>query len=46
MPFTVQLDVDAAAESTLGALADALAGIPGLATVRQLGDVHHISLAI
>lgn len=46
MPFTVQLDVDAAAEATLGALAESLAGIPGLATVRQLGDVHHISLAI
>src|SRR5271169_2821685 len=46
MPFTVQLDLDAEAEATLGALAEALAGIPGLATVRQLGDVHHISLAI
>jgi len=46
MPFTVQLDVDAEAEATLGALAETLAGIPGLATVRQLGDVHHISLAI
>ncbi len=46
MPFTVQLDVDAEAEATLGALAESLAGIPGLATVRQLGDVHHISLAI
>jgi len=46
MPFTVQLDLDAKAEATLGTLAETLAGIPGLATVRQLGDVHHISLAI
>ena len=46
MPFTVQLDLDAAADATLGTLAEKLAGIPGLATVRQLGDVHHISLAI
>ncbi len=46
MPFTVQLDLDAEAEARLGALAETLAGIPGLATVRQLGDVHHISLAI
>jgi 2'-5' RNA ligase len=46
MPFTVQLDLDSAAEASLAALAEALAGIPGLATIRQLGDVHHISLAI
>jgi 2'-5' RNA ligase len=46
MPFTVQLDLDAEAEATLGALAEMLAAIPGLATVSQLGDVHHISLAI
>jgi 2'-5' RNA ligase len=46
MPFTVQLDLHAEAEATLGALAETLAGIQGLATVRQLGDVHHISLAI
>jgi 2'-5' RNA ligase len=46
MPFTVQLDLDAEAEASLGAVAEAPAGIPGLATVRQLGDVHHISLAI
>jgi 2'-5' RNA ligase len=46
MPYTVQLDLDADAEAKLGALACALSGIPGLATVRQLGDVHHISLAI
>jgi 2'-5' RNA ligase len=45
MPFTVQLDLDAKAEATLLGLAEALAG-PGLATIRQLGDVHHISLAI
>jgi 2'-5' RNA ligase len=46
MPFTVQLDLDAEAEATFGALAETLAGIQGLATVRQLGDMHHISLAI
>jgi hypothetical protein len=46
MPFTRQLDLDAEAEATLGALSETLAGIPGLATVRKLGDVHHISLAI
>jgi len=46
MPFTVQLDLDPDAQATLGALAEALSSIPGLATVRQLGDVHHISLAI
>jgi len=46
MPVTVQLDLDAGAEATLGALAEVLSGIPGLTTVRQLGDVHHISMAI
>jgi hypothetical protein len=46
MPFTVQLDLDAEAEATLGTLAETLAGIPGLTTVRQLGDVRHGSLAI
>ena len=45
MPFTGQLDLDAEAEATLGALSETLAGIPGLATVRKLGDAHHISLA-
>ena len=46
MPVTVQLDLDAGAEATLGALAEVLSGIPGLTTVRQLGDVHHLSMAI
>jgi 2'-5' RNA ligase len=46
MPFTVQLDLDPVAEILLGRLAEALTGIDGLVTVRQLGDVHHISLAI
>jgi 2'-5' RNA ligase superfamily len=46
MPFTVQLDLNAAAAAALSELSEALSGIPGLATVPQLGDVHHISLAI
>lgn len=46
MPFTVQLDLDAEAEAKLGKLTRTLSGIPGLATVPELGDVHHISLAI
>src|SRR5208337_1904990 len=46
MPVTVQLDLDEGSEASLAELAEALSGIPGLATIRQLGDVHHISLAI
>jgi 2'-5' RNA ligase len=46
MPFTLQLDLDADTEAKLGELAQALSGIPGLVTVRQLGAAHHISLAI
>lgn len=46
MPFTVQLDLDAEVEAKLGKLVRALSGIPGLPTVSELGDAHHISLAI
>jgi len=46
MPFSVQLDVDADTEATLGALADRLAPLSGLKTVRQIGVVHHLSLGV
>jgi 2'-5' RNA ligase len=46
MPFTVQLDLDAATEAGLCELADRLGAISDLETVRQLGDVHHVSLAV
>jgi 2'-5' RNA ligase len=46
MPFSVQLDVDADTEAILGALADRLAPLSGLKTVRQIGVVHHLSLGV
>src|SRR5215471_16109387 len=46
MPFTVQLDLDAHAEAALGAVADRVAKISDLETMRQLGDVHHMSLGV
>jgi 2'-5' RNA ligase len=46
MPFTVQLDLDAETEAALCDLADRLAATPGLETVRQIGDVHHMSLGV
>jgi 2'-5' RNA ligase len=46
MPFTVQLDLDPATEAGLCELADRLGAISDLETVRQLGDVHHLSLAV
>jgi hypothetical protein len=46
MPFTVQLDLDAHTEAALGALADRVAKISDLETVRQIGDVHHLSLGV
>jgi 2'-5' RNA ligase len=46
MPFTVQLDVDATTNAALDGLAERLDAIPGLATIRRLGDVHHVSLCV
>jgi hypothetical protein len=46
MPFTVQLDLDARTEAALGAVADRMARISDLETVRQIGDVHHMSLGV
>jgi 2'-5' RNA ligase len=46
MPFTVQLDLDARTQSALTALAARIDTIPGLETVGQIGDVHHLSLAV
>jgi hypothetical protein len=46
MPFAAQLDLDAGTEATLCALAGQLAAIPGLETVHQIGDVHHLSLGV
>ena len=47
MAFTVQLDLDASNEAEIAAIADRLARIdPNLETVRQIGDVHHVSLGV
>jgi 2'-5' RNA ligase len=46
MPFAVQLDLDAATNSRLNEIAEKLGRTPGLSTVNQLGDVHHISLGV
>jgi 2'-5' RNA ligase len=46
MPFTAQLDLDAAANAQLNEIAERLEEIAGLQTVRQIGDVHHISLGV
>jgi hypothetical protein len=46
MPFTVQLDLDAHIQAVLGAVAEWLARISDLETVRQIGDVHHMSLGV
>jgi 2'-5' RNA ligase len=46
MPFTIQLDLDDHTEAIMAALADRLARVPGLETVRQIGDVHHLSLGV
>ena len=47
MAFTVQLDLDASTEAEIAAIADRLArAAPDLETVRQIGDVHHVSLGV
>ena len=46
MPYAVQLNLDAGTNAALGALADFLDRVPGIETVRSLGDVHHLSLAV
>ena len=46
MPFTVQLDLDSAANAALDGLAERLEALPGLTTIRRLGDVHHLSLSV
>ncbi len=46
MPYTVQLDLDAGTNAALEALAHFLGRVPGIETVRDIGDVHHLSLAI
>jgi 2'-5' RNA ligase len=46
MPFTVQLDLDSAANAALDGLAERLETLTGLATIRRLGDVHHLSLSV
>ena len=45
MPLTVQLDIDAQTDAALGALAGRLAR-RDRETVRELGDVHHVSLGV
>jgi 2'-5' RNA ligase len=45
--FTVQLDLDAGTDAEIAAIADRLARVvPDLETVRQIGDVHHVSLGV
>lgn len=46
MPYVVQLDLDAGTNAALGALAHFLGRVPGIETVRDIGDSHHLSLAI
>jgi len=46
MPFTIQLDLDEHTEAIIAAVADRLMTVPGLETVRQIGDVHHLSLGV
>jgi 2'-5' RNA ligase len=46
MPYGVQLDLDAHGQGAHNALADRLASVRDLELVRQIGDVHHLSLAI
>jgi 2'-5' RNA ligase len=46
MPFTVQLDLDARTQTALAALAVGIERISGLETMRYIGDVHHLSLAV
>jgi 2'-5' RNA ligase len=46
MPFTVQLDLDARTQAALADLAVRIETISGLETMRQIGDVHHLSLAV
>jgi hypothetical protein len=46
MPFTIQLDVDDQTEAIIAALANRLERVSGLETVRQIGDVHHLSLGV
>jgi hypothetical protein len=46
MPLTIQLDVDDPTEAVIAALANRLERVPGLETVRQIGDVHHLSLGV
>jgi hypothetical protein len=42
----VQLDLHAAGASEIAKLSERLERIPNLETVPQIGDVHHISLAV
>jgi hypothetical protein len=45
--FTVQLDLDARTDAEIAAITDRLARIvPNLESVRQIGDVHHVSLGV
>jgi 2'-5' RNA ligase len=46
MHFAAQLDVDRDTNARLDALAARLDRIPGLETVRQIGDVHHVSVGV
>src|SRR6516225_1908828 len=46
MPFAVQLDLDAVGASEIDYLSYRLERIPDLETVLQIGDAHHISLAV
>jgi 2'-5' RNA ligase len=46
LPYAVQLDLDAGTNAALTALADFLGRVPGIETVRSVGDVHHVSLAV
>jgi 2'-5' RNA ligase len=46
MAFAVQLDLDAGTETSLCDLANELAAIGDLRTMRRIGNVHHLTLAV
>jgi 2'-5' RNA ligase len=46
MPYVVQLDLDRGTDEALRSLARRLEEVAGLETVREIGDVHHISLGV